>query len=49
MLGGNQSDAVTRTWIAKSRCIAARWPHGFARTRPIRIAHDARPASRAEA
>lgn len=28
VLGGNQSDAVTITRIAKSRCIARRWPHG---------------------
>lgn len=26
VLGGNQSDAVTITRIAKSRCIATRWP-----------------------
>lgn len=28
VLGGNQSDAVTITRIAKDRCIAARWPLG---------------------
>ena len=26
VLGGNQSDAVTIARIAKSRCIAIRWP-----------------------
>lgn len=30
VLGGNQSDNVTETWIAKSRCIARRWPKGVA-------------------
>lgn len=29
VLGGNQSDAVGYTWIAKDRCIAVRWPSGF--------------------
>jgi uncharacterized protein (TIGR02594 family) len=24
--GGNQSDSVSSTWIAKDRCIAVRWP-----------------------
>ena len=28
VLGGNQGDAVTITRIAKSRCIARRWPPG---------------------
>lgn len=28
VLGGNQSDNVTQTWIAKSRCVARRWPYG---------------------
>jgi uncharacterized protein (TIGR02594 family) len=28
VLGGNQSDAVTRTWIAKDRCVGVRWPFG---------------------
>lgn len=26
VLGGNQSNQVSRTWIAKSRCVAMRWP-----------------------
>jgi len=29
VLGGNQSDAVNETWIAKSRCSAIRWPAGM--------------------
>jgi uncharacterized protein (TIGR02594 family) len=29
VLGGNQSNAVTDTWIAKSRLIATRWPKTF--------------------
>jgi uncharacterized protein (TIGR02594 family) len=28
VLGGNQSDAVTETWIEKSRAVAVRWPAG---------------------
>jgi uncharacterized protein (TIGR02594 family) len=28
VLGGNQGDCVTETWIAKDRCIAIRWPAG---------------------
>ena len=28
VLGGNQGDAVSLTWIAKGRCIASRWPTG---------------------
>jgi uncharacterized protein (TIGR02594 family) len=27
ILGGNQSDAVNETWIAKDRLTAIRWPH----------------------
>lgn len=29
VLGGNQSDAVTITRIAKARCVARRWPIGM--------------------
>lgn len=29
VLGGNQSDAVNHTWIAKDRCIAVRWPSNY--------------------
>lgn len=28
VLGGNQSDSVSETWIEKSRCTAIRWPNG---------------------
>ena len=28
VLGGNQGDAVSFTWIPKDRCIAVRWPKG---------------------
>ncbi len=28
VLGGNQGDAVSITWIAKARCVAVRWPPG---------------------
>lgn len=28
VLGGNQGDAVSYTWIAKSRLVASRWPRG---------------------
>jgi uncharacterized protein (TIGR02594 family) len=26
VLGGNQGDAVSKTWISKARCVASRWP-----------------------
>jgi uncharacterized protein (TIGR02594 family) len=29
VIGGNQTDAVTRTWISKSRLHSARWPSDF--------------------
>jgi len=29
VLGGNQGDAVTMAYIAKSRCVAIRWPKGY--------------------
>ncbi len=32
VIGGNQKDAVTRTWIAKSRFHSARWPLDFSMT-----------------
>ncbi|ETD86336.1 NlpC/P60 family protein [Rhodobacter capsulatus] len=38
VLGGNQSDAVTITRIAKTRLLAARWPTGVPVTgRPLRL------------
>jgi uncharacterized protein (TIGR02594 family) len=33
VLGGNQSDAVSRAWISRERCVAIRWPHGEPRTK----------------
>jgi uncharacterized protein (TIGR02594 family) len=30
VLGGNQSNAVTRSWLAKDRLLGARWPKTFA-------------------
>lgn len=29
VLGGNQSDSVSRAWIDKKRCVAIRWPSTF--------------------
>lgn len=50
VLGGNQSDAVTRTWIAKDRCVARRWPAGWALTgKPVEMAANGQPLSRNEA
>jgi uncharacterized protein (TIGR02594 family) len=43
VLGGNQGDAVSLAWIAKSRCVAVRWPPGVAVTGvPIRVADKGR-------
>ena len=33
IIGGNQSDAVTKTWIAKSRLHSSRWPLNFPQSR----------------
>lgn len=33
VVGGNQSDAVTKTWIAKSRLHSSRWPDSFPQSR----------------
>ena len=50
VLGGNQGDAVTLTWIAKNRCIARRWPIGRPLTgRPAQLASNGEPLSRNEA
>lgn len=50
VLGGNQGDAVTETWIAKGRCVARRWPRGVpvigAR---VQLAGSGEPLSRNEA
>lgn len=48
VLGGNQSDSVSITRIAKDRCVAARWPHGYAKTQP-RIVKGSGALSRNEA
>ena len=37
VLGGNQSNAVTETWIAKRRLIAVRWPATVAAPAPRRV------------
>lgn len=29
VLGGNQGDTISRTWIAKDRCKAVRWPSTY--------------------
>lgn len=38
--GGNQSDAVTEAWIAKSRCTAIRWPATWPLPTTGRVLHD---------
>lgn len=42
VLGGNQGDAVSWTWIAKARCVAMRWPRTF--PLPAALSQDARIA-----
>lgn len=50
VLGGNQADAVTIARIAKSRCIARRWPADRAVIgRPVQMAVKGKPISSAEA
>lgn len=50
VLGGNQGDAVTLTWIEKSRCVARRWPVGRTLTgKPVQLASNGEPVSRNEA
>lgn len=50
VLGGNQSDAVTITRIAKDRCIASRWPDGVPVTGSrVLLATNSTPLSRNEA
>ena len=50
VLGGNQSNAVNESWIAKSRLLAIRWPKSFAApaARAVLIAAGG-PTSRNEA
>lgn len=50
VLGGNQSDAVTYTRIAKDRCVARRWPAGLPVIgAPVRLSVAGVPLSRNEA
>nr|WP_276046551.1 MULTISPECIES: TIGR02594 family protein [unclassified Sphingomonas] len=50
VLGGNQGDAVTIARIAKSRCIARRWPTDRSVIgRPVQMAAKGKPISSAEA
>lgn len=49
VLGGNQSDAVTRAWIPKNRLMTARWPHGHPRTKPVLLDDSLALLSRTEA
>ena len=50
VLGGNQGDAVTIARIARSRCVARRWPTARAVIgKPVRIAATGKPLSRDEA
>ena len=50
VLGGNQSNAVNESWLAKSRLLAIRWPKSFAApaARAVLVAADG-PTSRNEA
>jgi uncharacterized protein (TIGR02594 family) len=50
VLGGNQSDAVTVTRIAKDRCIARRWPADLPVIgKPVRLSAAGLPLSKNEA
>jgi len=52
VLGGNQSDSVSFTWIAKSRCVAVRRPaytNPPASVRPYRLSRSGAPVSTNEA
>ncbi|WP_454280466.1 TIGR02594 family protein [Sphingomonas sp. Marseille-Q8236] len=50
VLGGNQSDAVTTTRIAKARCVAWRWPAGLPVIgKPVRLSASGQPLSVNEA
>jgi len=50
VLGGNQSDAITVTRIAKSRLLEARWPHGIVPPmKIIRLSPSGQPLSQNEA
>lgn len=45
--GGNQGNAVSDTWIPKSRLIAVRWPHSVdaPEVAPVLLTDDGSPAS----
>ena len=45
VLGGNQSNAVTETWIAKSRLLATRWPKTAPKPAGGRVVSAARGAT----
>lgn len=49
--GGNQSNAVTDTWIDKARCIAIRWPAGIPLPTfgPVLVSTSGVPLSKNEA
>lgn len=50
VLGGNQSNSVSITRIAKARCVATRWPKGEpVNGRPVKLASNGQPISRNEA
>lgn len=50
VLGGNQGDRVSIMRLAKSRCIARRWPKGVPVIgRPVRLTAGGAPESRNEA
>lgn len=49
--GGNQGNAVSDTWIEKTRCVAKRWPNGVAlpELAAIQLAANGQPTSVNEA
>ncbi|MFX8605073.1 hypothetical protein ABTM12_19650, partial [Acinetobacter baumannii] len=51
ILGGNQSDSVSITWVTKARFVAARWPVSVAQigSGAVRIARGNNPLSDREA
>lgn len=51
ILGGNQSDSVSVTWVTKARFVAARWPVSVAQigSGAVRIARGSNPLSDREA
>lgn len=51
VLGGNQGDAVSYTWIAKDRLVGVRWPAGvqLPAVQPVMVANSGAPISTNEA